>query len=81
MSDISNDRYKQATVGDVNTERPGVFDFKVFLPRRIGLTGRASTSGINGMSRRERVKKMQRKSILLYPPVSAMMLMNSLLKS
>lgn len=26
----SDDRYKQATVGDVNTPKPGLFDFKVF---------------------------------------------------
>ena len=27
---MSDDRYKQATVGDVNTQRPGMFDLKVF---------------------------------------------------
>jgi len=40
QSDISNDRYKQATVGDVNTPRPGLFDLKVFLPPQNRTNGK-----------------------------------------
>ena len=60
-----NCRYKQATVGDVNTERPGMFDLKVSTMTKAALTCRESTNGINGASKRESLKKKQRKNISL----------------
>jgi hypothetical protein len=62
------DRYKQATVGDVNTQAPPIYDFKVFQPILVLADLRRSINGKNGTNRRVRVKETQRKSILLYSP-------------
>lgn len=52
-------------MGDVNTQKPGIFDLKVLC---IGSStdARGGTSGINGRSKRERAKKPQRKSTSKY---------------
>lgn len=60
-----NDRYKQGSVGDVNTTRPGAMDFKVGIICDDA-DFRGSINGINGMNRRGNLKKKLRRNILLY---------------